>query len=374
MQKLKQQQMFDRVFERLPDHVTLLLIIISGFLLARLTWMMFPSDPSITARVETEQTDQGVSVMQAHATSKNLGNEIAAHHLLGVYQPPKAVPAAAPVKQVEAPKAKPKPREPLNLVGVYALNDKDGVAVIDIKGKQEVVGLNEQIGETSAILKKVYANRVDVAWDDGETQTLEMPNIDRSALGAMEIPPEQQLQPEPEQPIVQPASFDQPADLIPQQPPVEDEELEEINQQQEDPAADPMLQGRLQPSVRPQKTAANNQPSAPARSEEQGQAAVSLGDFKQEIVNNNINLLQVIRPSPRRENGQLIGFAVRPGTNRALFNQTGLRSGDVVTEINGMALTNNQVSRQAMQSLVSASGATLTVLRGGEPTTVQVTF
>ena len=75
-----------------------------------------------------------------------------------------------------------------------------------------------------------------------------------------------------------------------------------------------------------------------------------------------------------RENGQLIGFAVRPGTNRALFNQTGLKSGDVVTEINGMALTNNQVSRQAMQSLVTASSATLTVLRGGESTTVQVAF
>ena len=42
MQKLRQQQLFDRVFDRLPDHVTLLLIIISGFLLARLTWMMFP--------------------------------------------------------------------------------------------------------------------------------------------------------------------------------------------------------------------------------------------------------------------------------------------------------------------------------------------
>ncbi|CAA6817617.1 MAG: Unknown protein, partial [uncultured Thiotrichaceae bacterium] len=89
MQKLKQQQLFDRVFDRLPDHVTLLLIIISGFLLARLTWMMFPSDPSISAAPATEQTDDtGVSVMKAHATSKNLGTEIAGYHLLGVYKPP----------------------------------------------------------------------------------------------------------------------------------------------------------------------------------------------------------------------------------------------------------------------------------------------
>jgi type II secretory pathway component PulC len=370
MQKLKQQQLFDRVFDKLPDHVTLLLIIISGFLLARLTWMMFPSDPSITARLDNQQGETpGVSVIQAHATAKNLGNEIATYHLLGVYSPPKADPAPQPVKQAAAPKPPPKPREPLDLVGIYALSDKAGVAIISVKGKQEVVGLNEAIGETSATLKKVYANRVDVAWDDGETQTLEMPNIDRSALGAIQIPEDQQLQPEPDQPVMQPESFDQPVEQTIEQPA---DQPVDVNQGQENPAAaDPLLQGQL---GRPAQSAPAGAGKARVGSDQNGQPTISLGEFKQEIINNNINLLQVIRPSPRRENGKLIGFAVRPGTNRALFNQTGLKSGDVVTEINGMALTNNNVSRQAMQGLTTASSATLTVLRGGQPTTVQLSF
>ena len=91
-------------------------------------------------------------------------------------------------------------------------------------------------------------------------------------------------------------------------------------------------------------------------------------------MNNNINLLKVIRPSPKKENGKLIGFRIRPGTNRALFKQTGLRSGDIVTAINGMPLNSNASSMQAMQTLTTSSAATLTVLRGGQPTTVQVAF
>ncbi len=377
MQKLKQQQLFDRVFDRLPDHVTLLLIIISGFLLARLTWMMFPSDPSITAQVEQEQSEPtGVAVIPAHATPKNLGNEIASYHLLGVYQPPQAAPSSKPAKEAEAPEPKPKPREALSLVGVYALNEKKGVAVINVKGKQEVVGVGESIGGAAATLKKVYANRVDVVWDDGEVATLEMPNINRSALGAIQVPPGQQLQQQSD-PVVQPASFERPnvQHQGTDQPAVTDQYN---NSPASNNTAGPQLRGSL--SVQQRQPVAVNAggrtpaTAATAKSKKPAGAAVSLSDFKQEIINNNINLLQVIRPSPRKKNGQLIGFAVRPGTNRALFNQTGLQAGDVVTEINGVALTNNRVSRQAMQSLATASSATLTVLRGGQPTTVQLRF
>ncbi|MEZ5447903.1 MAG: type II secretion system protein N [Thiolinea sp.] len=200
MQKLKQQQLFDRVFEKLPDHVTLLLIILSGFLLARLTWMMFPSDPSLTAPLVNEQENTGVSVIQAHARSTDLGKEIASYHLLGIYTQPKPIPVAIPAPEVieVPPPPPPKPRTPLNLVGVYALVGKNGIAVIDVNGQQQVIGIGEQIGDSDAVLSQVYPNRVEVSWN-GEIETLHMPNIDRSALGAIQIPPEQQPLPEPEQ-------------------------------------------------------------------------------------------------------------------------------------------------------------------------------
>ncbi|MGB1255785.1 MAG: type II secretion system protein N, partial [Thiolinea sp.] len=211
MQKLKQQQLFDRVFDRLPDHVTLLLIIVSGFLLARLTWMMFPSDPSLIAEIPVEQESQGVSVIKAHAKSADLGKEIAGYHLLGVYKPPAPVKKAVtpkPVKVVEAPKAEPKkPRPPLNLVGVYALSGKSGIAIINAQGKQQVVGLNEAIGDSGAKLTKVMAESVEISWD-GDIQTLQMPNIGKTALSAIQLPASQQPQAQPavQQPLVQPAA------------------------------------------------------------------------------------------------------------------------------------------------------------------------
>ena len=124
-----------------------------------------------------------------------------------------------------------------------------------------------------------------------------------------------------------------------------------------------------------QNPAVNNvNASAGASTGSGGGAAPRLADFREQIVNNNINLLKVIRPSPKKENGKLIGFRIRPGTNRALFNQTGLKSGDVVTQVNGTPLTSNSASMQAMQGLTNSSGATLTVMRGGQMMTVQMAF
>lgn len=393
MQKLRQQQLFDRVFDKLPDHVTLLLIIISGFLLARLTWMMFPSDPSLIGAAPVEQESQtlqgGVSVIKAHAKSADLGQEIANYHLLGVYKPPAPQKVVQP-KPVEVAKPKPepkKPRPPMQLVGVYALSGKSGVAIINFKGKQEVVGLNEAIGDSGAKLVKVSAQSVDVSWD-GDIATLQMPNIDKTALSAIQLPASQQPQPTaPQQPVL-----------------VQQASLRTQGQQQITAGARTAQQrpannlnagtttgvggaaavtssgGTSARGVQPQRPASgqnavNRVNSAPATSGAGGSnAAPRLADFRQQIMNNNINLLKVIRPSPKKENGKLIGFRIRPGTNRALFQQTGLQSGDIVTQVNGMPLTSNAASMQAMQSLSSSSGATLTVLRGGQVTTVQVSF
>ena len=386
MQKLKQQQLFDRIFERLPDHVTLLLIIISGFLLARLTWMMFPSDPTMLKPLANEQETRGVSVIKAHAKSTDLGQEIAGYHLLGVYKPPPPPKPKPVVKAKAPPKPEPKPkkpRPPLQLVGVYALSGKAGIAIINVKGKQEVVGLGEAIGDSGATLVKVHADHVEISWE-GEADKLSMPNIDKSAQAAIQLPAGQQPQAQPQQ-TVQKASLRQAGQsrgVSAGAKPAAGANTG-AGSAAAKPGAGPVstIPGAAQPTTaipgaQPQRSAPAGQSKAPVpgQSSSAKEAAPKLAEFRQEILNNNINLLQVIRPSPKKENGQLIGFRIRPGTNRALFNQTGLRSGDIVTEINGTPLTSNTSSMQAMQSLTTSSGATLSVLRGGQSTTVQVSF
>ncbi|WP_298609884.1 type II secretion system protein N [uncultured Thiothrix sp.] len=360
MQKLKQQQLLDRMLEKLPDHVTFLLVILSGFLLARLTWTLFPADPAaITAANQTEIAP-AVEVIPANASATDIGQELANYHLLGVYQPPQA-PVAAPVAE-PAPAPTPEaPRIPLKLVGVYALPNKSGVAVIEVGGaNQKVVGVGEAIAESNgATLEKVFPDKVEISWQ-GKIETLGMPKLSESAGAAGEaaqIPTEEYI-PEPEPEVV-------PDQLMLQQQQLEQQKIqqEELEDDGGTPKA-PLAPGAVPP-----------QPPQPQVDPEANAGRSSdLSSFRQQVAQNNLKLLEVIRPSPVSEKGQLTGFRVVPGQNEALFRQTGLLAGDIVTGINGTPLNSNSSSLQAMQGLMNSASADLTILRAGQTTSVRVSF
>ncbi|WP_240612843.1 type II secretion system protein GspC [Alteromonas flava] len=67
--------------------------------------------------------------------------------------------------------------------------------------------------------------------------------------------------------------------------------------------------------------------------------------------------------SPAQANGELLGYRVQPGKNPALFEAAGLTAGDVITEINGLDVTDPQQAREAMGELQTAESLQLTVLR-----------
>lgn len=365
MQKLKQQQLFDRILEKLPDHVTLLLVILSGFLLARLTWMLFPADPSLVSQAnQNAPAAPVVEVIPANARPTDLGKEIAAYHLLGVYQPPQAAPvAAAPV--VEAPPPVPDtPRDPIKLVGVYALPDNGGVAVIDVKGQQRVVGVGETIEGNGATLQKVFSDKVELSWN-GQVETIDMPKMTESANGAVMV--EQEFVPEPEmEPVMEQPMPDQ---LIEQPVP---QQMAPPNPQVGQPAGgDGATTGVGGTSAGggavPLPTPATFDPQSST-------GGADLASFRQQVAANNMKLLDLVKPSPVSQKGQLTGFRVAPGNNEALFRQTGLQAGDIVTAINGTPLNSNSSSLRAMQGLMSSANAQLTVLRGGQVTSLQVSF
>ncbi|MDH4022874.1 MAG: type II secretion system protein GspC [Gammaproteobacteria bacterium] len=77
--------------------------------------------------------------------------------------------------------------------------------------------------------------------------------------------------------------------------------------------------------------------------------------------------LDVVRPQPFMPNGQLKGYRIYPGPNRQQFVALGLRPGDLVTEINGVALNNPAQGMEAFRSLGDASQLTVTVERDGQP-------
>jgi general secretion pathway protein C len=69
--------------------------------------------------------------------------------------------------------------------------------------------------------------------------------------------------------------------------------------------------------------------------------------------------------SPYVQNGQFVGFRLRPGRDRQLFQQLGLNGGDVLTEINGTRLSSPAQGLAILQELMSASRIDMRILRNG---------
>jgi general secretion pathway protein C len=85
------------------------------------------------------------------------------------------------------------------------------------------------------------------------------------------------------------------------------------------------------------------------------------------VAQNAAGFLEVVRPQPFMPNGQLKGYRIYPGPNRQQFAALGLRAGDLVTEINGVALTNPAQGMEVFRSLGDAPQVTVTVERDGQP-------
>jgi general secretion pathway protein C len=74
--------------------------------------------------------------------------------------------------------------------------------------------------------------------------------------------------------------------------------------------------------------------------------------------------------SPKTNEGQLIGYQVSPGVEPALFKSAGLKAGDVISQINGLDLTDMQQSQEALSELRNAQTLELTIIRDGSLTTL----
>lgn len=84
------------------------------------------------------------------------------------------------------------------------------------------------------------------------------------------------------------------------------------------------------------------------------------------------SLDSVIKFSMARKGGQVIGFKVRPGSNRAMFNKIGLKPNDIVTAVDGMELNSSAKAMEIYQKMRGATTASLDILRNNEPLSLTV--
>ncbi|WP_415720064.1 type II secretion system protein GspC [Photobacterium ganghwense] len=229
-------------------------------------------------------------------------SDVLAMNLFGRYQADAPVVAPKQPVQKDAPQTKLR----LTLVGLVASsNPHTALAVITNQGKQNTYGIGEVIDGTRATLQAVFADRV-IIRNNGRDETLMLDGVDFGKS----------------------ASVATPAPVARQRPAPE--------------------------------------PAQPAASEPGAEPASDLSRIKQEILEKPQNLFSYIRLSQVQRDGNLIGYRVNPGKDRALFDAVGLKADDLAVSLNGNDLTDPAVMAKLWTELSNATDFTLTVERDGQ--------
>jgi general secretion pathway protein C len=124
--------------------------------------------------------------------------------------------------------------------------------------------------------------------------------------------------------------------------------------------------GALETLLLPRQLLLGTRGPAPVRT---ANATVAAVDNIRHLVQQDPSILdQVMRTVASYDNaaGKLRGFRAYPGKNRQIFNKLGLKSGDLVTAINGTALDDPQRSQEVFDTIQTSDHVTVTIERNGQ--------
>ncbi len=95
---------------------------------------------------------------------------------------------------------------------------------------------------------------------------------------------------------------------------------------------------------------------------------------KQALESGNVpgSINDVIKLTVAREGNQVIGYRVRPGRYRQLFDQLGFKAGDVVTHVNGLAVDDPSKAMSVYREVRTADAARFDLLREDQVITLEV--
>lgn len=106
----------------------------------------------------------------------------------------------------------------------------------------------------------------------------------------------------------------------------------------------------------------NGPPDQPAT--EMAQTARTL---RAELLDNPAQLARMVRFQPYQQDGELIGFRLRPrGDHAETLRELGLTSEDVLTEVNGIPLNDPRRGEEALEELRDAREVNVELLRDGQ--------
>ena len=213
------------------------------------------------------------------------------------------------VEVQDAPETKLK----LVLSGLVASDSVEtAAAIIEYQGKQETYGIGDLIKGTRASLEKVLMDRVLIK-QSGRLETLMLDGFD----------------------------FKNPARAI------------------EQTASTTKKANRPSPKKSEVVDQRNNK-----------QLSASAKDLRADLAKDPGKITDYLRIQPKRKQGKIIGYALRPGKKAEFFKASGLMPGDVAVQMNGFDLTAASEAAQALAEMKQARDVSILVDRNGSLTEI----
>lgn len=95
---------------------------------------------------------------------------------------------------------------------------------------------------------------------------------------------------------------------------------------------------------------------------------------RERLSENPQEIFRYVRMSQVKRDNQITGYRLSPGSEPALFESLGLKSGDVATHINGQDLSDPSAMNQIFRTISELSELNLTVERDGQPYEIYIEF
>lgn len=296
--------------------VVLLALYLLAFL-ADITWRLIPVGQNQSA------SPSQLNVNTTNSSSADSRVNLARLKSLNLFGDLTAEPSQVQVEEVtEAPET----RLSLTLTGVVATNEPSiAAAIIENRGVQNTYGINDEIDGTNAQLLQVFNDRV-IIKNGLSRETLMLDGIDYSQNGA-------------------------------------------VNQREQRPTTNQLISRSLGKNRND-----NDDEQDQGIEEEYKTLSPEVAQSTRELRQSPAGFTDFISISPHAPNGELLGYRIAPGKNPSLFTGAGFINGDIVTEINGLDLTDPQQSLEAMNELREAQSLQLTISRGEELLTLYLDF
>ncbi len=143
----------------------------------------------------------------------------------------------------------------------------------------------------------------------------------------------------------------------------------------EELALDEEPQGKqARPRARPRRTARRSPAGVNERIQRlaEDRFSVSRSDV-QSVAKNPAELFSQARILPKYESGQMVGVQLNAIKAGSLFEQIGIQNGDIIKDLNGIEITNQQDSANVLRELTEASEFNVTV-QGSDGSTRTLTY